>query len=64
MFTGFSCFLYRILVCRNEKNKRISLYSVFIDPSDTNYFAVSGRDQWARYVNRKEGGREGGGMCV
>ena len=46
-----SCDTHRILVCKNEKNRRISLYSIFIDPSNLNYFAVSGRDQWARYVH-------------
>ena len=45
----------RILVCKNEKNRRISLYSIFIDPSNVNYFAVSGRDQWARYLIRNVG---------
>ena len=40
----------RVLVCKNDKNKRVALYSIFIDPSDYNYFAVSGRDQYARCV--------------
>ncbi len=41
----------RILVCKNTSNRRIPLYSIFIDPSDYNYFAVSGRDQYARCVD-------------
>ena len=39
----------RILVCKNDKNIRIALYSIFIDPSNYNRFAVSGRDQYARF---------------
>ncbi len=38
-------------MCRNEKNKKIPLYSIFIDPSDKNYFAVSGQNQFARWVS-------------
>ena len=47
--TESSLLILRVLVCRNSKNRRIPLYSIFIDPSDYNYFAVSGRDQYARY---------------
>lgn len=39
----------RILMCRSPKSTRIALYSVFIDPSNYNYFAISGREQFARY---------------
>ena len=39
----------RVLMCRStHKNTRIALYSIFIDPSNYNYFAVSGREQFAR----------------
>lgn len=41
----------RILVVKNEKRNRIALYSICIDPSNTHLFAVSGRDQFARYVH-------------
>lgn len=43
----------KILVCKNEKNSRIPLYSIFIDPSDSNCFAISGRDQFARVYDRR-----------
>ena len=36
---------------RNDKDNRVALYSIFIDPSNYNMFAVSGRDEYARSVN-------------
>ena len=38
----------RLLVCKSEKRSRVPLYSIFIDPSNFNNFAISGRDQFAR----------------
>jgi WD repeat-containing protein 42A len=43
----------KILVCRNKKNGRVPLYSIAIDPSEHSYFAVSGRDQYARIYDRR-----------
>ena len=43
----------RILICRSPKNTRIALYSIFIDPSNYNYFAISGREQFARIYDRR-----------
>ena len=38
----------RLLSVRNSKSSRVALYSIFIDPSNYNKFAVSGRDEYAR----------------
>ncbi|XP_019851127.1 PREDICTED: DDB1- and CUL4-associated factor 8-like isoform X1 [Amphimedon queenslandica] len=43
----------KILVCKNGKNHRLALYSIFIDPSNYNQFAISGRDQFARVYDRR-----------
>lgn len=42
----------KILVCKNDRG-RVPLYSIFVDPSDYNYFAISGRDQFARIYDRR-----------
>jgi WD repeat-containing protein 42A len=42
-----------LLVCRGDKGRKIPLYSIFIDPSNYNYFAVSGVDQFARIFDRR-----------
>jgi WD repeat-containing protein 42A len=44
----------KILVVKNEKGRRVALYSIFIDPSNTHLFAVSGRDQFARIYDRRK----------
>jgi len=51
----------KLLVCKNEKNSRIALYSIFINPLNYNHFAISGRDQFARvYDRRMIASQEGG----
>ena len=42
-----------MLVCRGDKGRKIPLYSIFIDPSNYNHFAVSGMDQFARIFDRR-----------
>ena len=44
---------YRRLLCRNEKNFRIPLYSIFINPAKHEEFAVGGRDHRCRVYDRR-----------
>ena len=44
------CIFFRLLVCKDDNNHRLPLYSIFTDPSNSNYFAISGRDQFARWA--------------
>ncbi|CAB4039733.1 DDB1- and CUL4-associated factor 8-like, partial [Paramuricea clavata] len=43
----------RMLLCRNEKNARIPLYSIFINPAKHEEFAVGGRDHRCRVYDRR-----------
>ena len=42
-----------LLVLRGEDRAKIPLYSIFLDPSNYNQFAVSGMDQFARIFDRR-----------
>ena len=46
--------LCSLLVLRGEDGSKIPLYSIFIDPSNSNQFAVSGMDQFARIFDRRQ----------
>lgn len=39
---------------KNDKKNRVALYSIFIDPSNSHLFAVSGREQFARIYDRRK----------
>ncbi len=41
---------FRLFCLHNEKNRKVPLYSIFINPTNLNEFAVGGRDQFARQV--------------
>lgn len=49
-FSVYLCFCItsRRLLCRSEKNARIPLYSIFINPVKHEEFAVGGRDHRCR----------------
>lgn len=32
-----------------EGDKKVGLYTIFVNPAKTNHFAVGGRDQYVRY---------------
>eukprot|EP00794_Sanderia_malayensis_P010923 gene10923-12084_t len=50
----------KLFCLHNEKNRKIPLYSIFINPSNFNEFAVGGRDQFARVFDRRKTAEEDG----
>jgi len=51
----------KILLLKNEKDKKIPIYSIHSSPSNGNWFCTSGRDQYVRIFDRRFLGREGRG---
>jgi len=53
--------LGRLLVARNERNRKVALYSIHANPSNANEFVTGGRDQYVRVYDRRwvGGGHEG-----
>merc|ERR1712013_781751 len=43
----------KILLLKNEKDKKIPIYSIHSSPSDGNMFCTSGRDQYVRIFDRR-----------
>lgn len=39
----------RKLVVTKEKEKKVGLYTIFVNPANTSQFAVGGRDQFVRW---------------
>ncbi len=37
------------LVVVKEGDKKVGLYTIFVNPAKTHHFAVGGRDQYVRY---------------
>ena len=56
----------KILLLKNEKNKKVPIYSIHSNPADGNLFCTSGRDQYIRVFDRRYLARdqEGGGQIV
>jgi len=50
----------KILLLKNEKDKKIPIYSIHSNPSDGNLFCTSGRDQYVRLFDRRFLGGPGG----
>ena len=50
----------KILLLKNEKDKKIPIYSIHSSPSDGNMFCTSGRDQYVRIFDRRFLGGAGG----
>jgi len=50
----------KILLLKNEKDKKIPIYSIHSSPSDGNMFCTSGRDQYVRIFDRRFLGGPGG----
>jgi len=50
----------KILLLKNEKDKKIPIYSIHSSPSDGNLFCTSGRDQYVRIFDRRFLGGPGG----
>lgn len=53
----------KILLLKNEKDKKIPIYSIHSNPSNGNWFCTSGRDQYIRIFDRRFLGREGLGSA-
>jgi len=51
----------KILLLKNEKDKKIPIYSIHSSPSNGNWFCTSGRDQYVRIFDRRFLGRDGRG---
>lgn len=41
-------FVFRKLVVTKEKEKKVGLYTIYVNPSNTHQFAVGGRDEYVR----------------
>lgn len=56
----------KILLLKNEKSKKIPIYSIHSNPSNGNLFCTSGRDQYIRVFDRRFLSREetGGSQIV
>jgi len=52
----------KILLLRNEKDKKIPIYSIHSNPSNGAQFCTAGRDQFIRIFDRRYVTREGGGL--
>jgi len=50
----------KILLLKNEKDKKIPIYSIHSSPSNGNWFCTSGRDQYVRIFDRRFLSRDGG----
>jgi WD repeat-containing protein 42A len=50
----------KILLLKNEKDKKIPIYSIHSSPSNGNWFCTSGRDQFVRLFDRRFLSRDGG----
>ncbi|XP_029435967.1 DDB1- and CUL4-associated factor 8 [Rhinatrema bivittatum] len=51
------------LVVTKEKDKKVGLYTIFVNPANTHQFAVGGRDQFVRiYDQRKIDDKENNGV--
>ncbi|EDV25690.1 uncharacterized protein TRIADDRAFT_23787 [Trichoplax adhaerens] len=44
----------KLLTCRNERNNKVGLYTIDINPTNEFEFAVAGRDQYARIYDRRK----------
>lgn len=42
------------LVVVKEGDKKVGLYTIFVNPAKTHHFAVGGRDQYVRYETENE----------
>lgn len=51
----------KILLLKNEKDKKVPIYSIHSSPSNGNWFCTSGRDQYVRIFDRRFLGRDGRG---
>lgn len=40
------------LVVVKEGDKKVGLYTIYVNPAKTHHFAVGGRDQYVRYEAR------------
>eukprot|EP00092_Neocalanus_flemingeri_P021046 GFUD01022802.1.p1 GENE.GFUD01022802.1~~GFUD01022802.1.p1 ORF type:complete len:718 (+),score=262.64 GFUD01022802.1:55-2208(+) len=57
----------KILLLKNEKDKKIPIYSIHSSPSNGNWFCTSGKDQFVRIFDRRflrRDGRGPGGQVV
>lgn len=56
----------KILLLRNEKEKKVPIYSIHSSPTDSNLFCTAGRDQFIRIFDRRYLGLEarGGGQVA
>lgn len=45
----FVCLSGSKLVVVKEGDKKVGLYTIFVNPAKTQHFAVGGRDQYVRY---------------
>lgn len=43
-------YFLRKLVVTKEKEKKVGLYTIYVNPANTHQFAVGGRDQFVRWV--------------
>lgn len=44
------CLCCSKLVVVKEGDKKVGLYTIFVNPAKTHHFAVGGRDQYVRYA--------------
>jgi len=44
----------KLFCLHNEKHRKVPLYSIFMNPTNMNEFAVGGRDQFARVFDRRK----------
>lgn len=47
-----SCLCSKLVVVK-EGDKKVGLYTIFVNPAKTQHFAVGGRDQYVRYATRR-----------
>lgn len=47
-FSVFVSVTLRKLVVTKEKEKKVGLYTIFVNPANTHHFAVGGRDEYVR----------------
>lgn len=47
-FLGVGGCFFRKLVVTKEKEKKVGLYTIYVNPANTHHFAVGGRDEYVR----------------
>ncbi|XP_001632024.3 DDB1- and CUL4-associated factor 8 isoform X2 [Nematostella vectensis] len=45
---------HKLFCCRASEHKKVPLYTIYVNPSNINEFAVGGRDQFARIYDRRK----------